>query len=197
MLGKPLDGGKVPIGSCGVPWPEGEVKLVDAGGEESGNYGELWVKNPGVTPGYHNLPEVDRERLTGGWLRTGDLFSVDEKGFFYFRGRTDDMFVTGGINIYPKEVENLLLRHPGVAEASVVPLPHEVKGVAPVAMIVPAPNAAITEKELKAYCLENGPPYAHPRRVAIVEEMPLNGPGKIDRLAVQAQMEKFVSIKPE
>ncbi len=196
MLGKPLDGRKVPIGSCGVPWPEGEVKLVDADGEKNDNYGELWVKNPGVTPGYHNLPEVDRERLAGGWLRTGDIFSVDEKGFFYFRGRTDDMFVTGGINIYPKEVENLLLRHPGVAEASVVPVPHEVKGVAPVAMIVPAPNAAITEEELRAYCLENGPTYAHPRRVAIVEKMPLNGPGKIDRLAVQAQMEKFVSKKP-
>ena len=122
MIGTPIDGRRVPHGSCGVVWPEGEVKLVDADGEESPSHGELWVRNPGVTPGYCNLPEVNRERLKDGWLKTGDVFSRDDAGFFYFRGRTDDMFNSGGENIYPLEVENMLLQHPAVAEASVVPV---------------------------------------------------------------------------
>src|SRR5262249_35123230 len=89
MIGPPLDGRAPPFGSCGVAWPEGELKLVDEQGRE-GDYGELWVRNPGVTPGYYNLPEVNRQRLLEGWLRTGDLFSRDKEGFLYFRGRTDD-----------------------------------------------------------------------------------------------------------
>src|SRR5581483_9631815 len=77
MIGPPIDGRRVPKGSCGVAWPEGEVKLVGPDGRESDSDGELWVRNPGVTPGYHNLPEVNRQRLVDGWLRTGDLFHRD------------------------------------------------------------------------------------------------------------------------
>jgi len=186
MIGPPLDGREVPFGSCGVAWPEGEVKLVDENGEESPTEGELWVKNPGVTPGYHNLPEVNAERLKDGWLATGDLFSRDDEGFFFFRGRTDDMFNCGGENIYPKEVEDLLLSHASVYDAAVVPVPHVVKGYVPVAMVV----ADADESTLKTHCLENGPAYAHPRRVVVVESMPLNGVGKADRLAIQHALEK-------
>ncbi|MEO1105475.1 MAG: class I adenylate-forming enzyme family protein, partial [Pseudomonadota bacterium] len=95
MIGAPLDGRKVPFGSCGVAWPEGEIKLIDAAGNEHPSDGELWVKNPGVTPGYHNLPQVNAKRLKDGWLATGDLFHLDADGFYYFRGRTDDMFNSG------------------------------------------------------------------------------------------------------
>ncbi|HVL58360.1 MAG TPA: fatty acid--CoA ligase family protein [Burkholderiaceae bacterium] len=188
MFGPPLDGRRVPHGSCGVAWPEGEVKLVDAEGREHPSDGELWVRNPGVTPGYLGLPEVNRQRLVDGWLRTGDLFHRDADGFFYFRGRTDDMFNSGGENVYPIEVEDLLLKHPAVAEASVVPLPHRVKGEVPVAMVVPAKGMQPTEEELRQFCLANGPAYAHPRRVLFVEQMPLNGPGKIDRKLVQRML---------
>ena len=117
MIGPPLDGRPVPHGSCGVAWPEGEIKLVGDDGNEHESYGELWVRNPGVSPGYYNLPEVNAERFRDGWLRTGDLFFLDADGFFYFKGRTDDMFNSGGENIYPKEVENLLLSHPEVVDA--------------------------------------------------------------------------------
>ncbi len=185
MIGRPLDGRRVPHGSCGVAWPEGEVKLVDTNGEESQDHGELWVRNPGVTPGYYNLPVVNRDRLKDGWLKTGDVFSRDDRGFFYFRGRTDDMFNSGGENIYPLEVENMLLKHPAVAEASVVPVAHRLKGEVPVAMVVKAKGRDTTEDELKQFCLANGPAYAHPRRIVFVAEMPLNGPGKIDRKVVQ------------
>jgi long-chain acyl-CoA synthetase len=195
MVGPPLDGRPIPHGSCGVAWPEGEVKLVDADGREHPSYGELWVRNPGVTPGYYNLPTVNRERLRDGWLRTGDVFSRDAEGFFYFRGRTDDMFNSGGENVYPIEVEDLLLRHPGVAEVSVVPALHQVKGEVPVAMVVKAAGQEVTEDELRQFCLDNGPAYAHPRRIIFVSAMPLNGPGKIDRKVVQQRVrERFPTL---
>jgi long-chain acyl-CoA synthetase len=194
MIGPPIDGGSVPHGSCGVPWPEGEVKLIGADGRESTSHGELWVRNPGVTAGYYHLPEINRERLVDGWLKTGDLFSRDAGGFFYFKGRTDDMFNSGGENIYPLEVENVLLRHAAVAEVSVVAVPHRHKGEVPVAMVVKAKGSDTTETELKQFCLANAPAYAHPRRIAFVEELPLNGPGKIDRRAVQQAMRQRYGV---
>ena len=188
MIGSPLDGRKVPFGSCGVAWPEGEIKLLEPDGTEHPRYGELWVKNPGVTPGYYNLPEVNAERLKDGWLATGDLFELDDEGFYYFRGRTDDMFNCGGENIYPKEVENLLLTHPDVYDASVVPLPHDIKGNVPVAMVMLSKGADANEEALKQYCLAKGPAYAHPRRILLVDEMPLSGVAKVDRQEVQRHL---------
>ena len=189
MFGPPLDGRAVPVGSVGVPWPEGEVKLVDAAGRERPDHGELWVRNPGVTPGYHNLPDVNRVRFADGFLKTGDLFSRDEGGFYFFRGRIDDMFVCGGENIYPKEVENLLMSHPDVADACVVAMDHALKGQVPWAMVVPKSGAEVDEGALKAHCLAAGPAYAHPRRVVVVNQMPLSGVGKIDRAAVKAMLD--------
>jgi acyl-CoA synthetase (AMP-forming)/AMP-acid ligase II len=186
MIGSPADGRDVPKGSCGVVWPEGEVKLVEPDGSESETYGELWVRNPGVTPGYHNLPAVNRARIVDGWLRTGDVFLRDADGFYFFKGRTDDMFNSGGENIYPLEVEGLLLTHPDVADVSVVPLPHAVKGEVPVAIVVARRGSPVTEQELKAFALQHGPAYAHPRRIFLVETLPLSGVGKTDRVAVTA-----------
>ena len=188
MIGPPVDGRAVPFGSCGVAWPEGEVRLVPVGDDVLGldgagvSEGELWVRNPGVTPGYHNLPEVNERRLRDGWLATGDLFARDESGFYYFRGRTDDMFNCGGENIYPKEVEDLLIAHPGVYDAVVVPMEHAVKGHVPIAMVLRREgDDGLDEAVLKEHCLEQGPAYAHPRRVVVVDRLPLNGAGKVDR----------------
>ena len=188
MIGPPLDGRAVPHGSCGVAWPEGEVKLVDSDGQESDSDGELWVRNPGVTPSYFNRPEANAERLQDGWLRTGDLFRRDDQGFFYFQGRTDDMFNSGGENIYPKEVENLLLSHPAVVDACVVPVAHAIKGSVPVALVMTSGEADVTEDDLKMYCLENGPAYAHPRLIVFADCIPLNGAGKNDRNVVSGMM---------
>lgn len=190
MIGQPLDGRRTPFGSCGVAWPEGEVKLVGPDGKEHPSYGELWVRNPGVTPGYHNLPEVNAERLKDGWLATGDLFRVDEDGFFYFRGRTDEMFNCGGENIYPKDVENLLLSHDQVYDAAVVPVAHPVKGHVPVAMVMLTAGATVDEETLKMFCLQNGPRYAHPRRIMLVDHMPLTGAAKVDRTEIQRRLER-------
>lgn len=180
MLGPPPDGTPVPVGSCGAAWPEGEVKLVRDGLEHAGD-GELWVRNPGVAACYRNLPELTAARIKDGWLATGDLFRRDQDGFFYFLGRADDMFNSGGENIYPKEVEDLLLSHPDVLDAVVVPLPHPVKGQVPAAIVVAAPNSGATPEAMKQHALAHGPAYAHPRRTLLVERVPLTGAGKPDR----------------
>jgi long-chain acyl-CoA synthetase len=187
-IGPPLDGRSVPLGSVGVPWPGVQTKLVAEDGSESDSLGELWLRNPGVISGYLNLPAVNAERFVEGWLRTGDLFFRDREGFLFFRGRVDEMFVCGGENIYPKEVENLLMQHPEVLQACVVSLEHETKGQAPVAMVVLKSAASADEAALKRFCLEHGPAFAHPRRIAIVDQLPLHGPGKVDARKVQGEL---------
>ena len=180
MLGPPVDGTQAPVGSCGAAWPEAEVKLVQDGAEHPSD-GELWVRNPGVAAEYRNLPGLTAARIKDGWLATGDLFHRDPDGFFFFRGRDDDMFNSGGENVYPKEVEDLLLSHPAVLDAVVVPVPHAVKGHVPGAVVVAAPESGATPDALKRHALEHGPAYAHPRRVVLVDAVPLTGAGKPDR----------------
>jgi long-chain acyl-CoA synthetase len=184
-LREPVSGPKVPRGSCGVAAEGYEVKLVASNGSEGVSEGELWTRSPTVTRGYQNLPQVTREKIVDGWLRTGDVFRLDADGFFYFMGRVDEMFSCGGENIYPKEVENLLFAHPAVRDVCVVPIPHGVKGLVPAAAVSLHPRARVTTEELKAFCLERGPAYAHPRRIVIVDELPLSGAGKPDRKAIQ------------
>lgn len=185
----PLDGRPVPRGSVGVLAPDVEVKLIDPNGAEHPSLGELLIRSPYVCLGYHNQPEITRQKLNDGWLRTGDVFFKDPDGFYYFRSRVDDMFSCGGENIYPKEVENLLFTHPEVANAVVTPVPHRVKGYVPAALVVARAGSHVTADDLKAYCLQRGPLYAHPRFVEIVPALPLNGAGKIDRAAAQRELE--------
>jgi acyl-CoA synthetase (AMP-forming)/AMP-acid ligase II len=165
-----------------------ETKLIGDDGLENQHLGELWMRSPGVTAGYHNLPEVNAERLVDGWLRTGDLFEVDQAGLFYFKGRTDDMFQCGGESVYPIEVESLLLRHPDVIDVCVVAVPHPIKGEVPVAMVSVPEDAAADAEALKRFCLDEGPAYSHPRRVVLVDALPLTGAAKIDRKGIQQKM---------
>src|SRR5262249_35191050 len=135
-----------------------------------------------------NEPEITRAKLTDGWLHTGDIFAKDRDGFFYFRSRVDDMFSCGGENVDPKEVENLPFAHPHEVNPGVTPVPHPLKGLVPAAMVVVQAGAGVSADDLKAYCLDKGPAYAHPRFVQIVEALPLNGAGKIDRNAAQSKL---------
>ena len=177
-LGPHPEGKPRPLGSLGVPYPGTEAKLV---GGPSDDEGELVLKNPGNLLGYHNLPEETAKRLREGWYYTGDVCRRDADGFYFFVGRTDDMFVSGGENIYPGEVEALLQRHPAVHQALVMPFDHELKGQVPYAFVVPRAGAAVTEEALKQFALANGPAYQHPRRVFFLKELPLSGTNKIDR----------------
>lgn len=178
------------LGSVGIPIPGCEVELraEDRVTEVPvGEVGELWVRNPGVTPGYYGLPEVTAERIRDGWLATKDLMRRDGDGYFYFVGRADDLINVGGENVYPKEVEQLLLRHAAVRDVAVVGAPHPVRGSVPVAFVVRSGEASTTAEELTEFFHTVGPHYAYPRVIEFVDSLPLTGPGKVDRTALEGR----------
>ncbi len=172
------DGRPTPPPSLGVASPHAEVRLVGGPSEDEG---VLWVRSPVVMPGYLNLPEKTAERLQDGWYNTGDVMRRDAEGFYYFVDRADDMFVCGGENIHPGDVEAMLMRHPDIAEVCVVPVPDSIKGMLPAAFVVRRPGAALDAAAVKSFALENGPAYAHPRFVEFVEALPWQGTNKVDR----------------
>jgi acyl-CoA synthetase (AMP-forming)/AMP-acid ligase II len=177
-LGPHPEGKPRPQGSIGVPYAGTQARLVGGANE---NEGELIVRNPGILLGYHNMPEETALRVREGWYYTGDVCRRDDEGFYYFVGRNDDMFVCGGENIFPIEVESLLERHPAVHQAFVMPFAHELKGEVPFAFVVPRAGVTLTEDELRQFALANGPAYRHPRRVFFLDHLPLAGTNKIDR----------------
>lgn len=184
----PTDGRSVPRGSIGVPIPDIELKLINADGSENPSSGELIFRSPYVCLGYYNQPKSSREKIRDGWLHTGDIFSKDRDGFYFFCSRRDDMFSCGGENVYPKEVEDLLFTHPDVANAVVVPIQHAVKGFVPAAMIILRDSAVVEEAALKEFCVARGPAYAHPRLIRFSKSFPLNAAGKPDKTAIQSEL---------
>lgn len=177
----PRPGRTVPPLSAGFPAADVDIKLIDEHGREA-DQGVLWHRTPATMTGYLNLPEKTAEVLTeDGWYISGDVFRRDADGAYFFVGRSDDMFVCGGENIYPGEVEALLVGHPDIEQACVVPVPDEIKGEKPVAFVVTAAGAGLSEGDVKAFALANAPAYRHPRMVEFVDSLPLAGPGKIDR----------------
>ncbi|TCT06124.1 class I adenylate-forming enzyme family protein [Aquabacter spiritensis] len=175
-----------PIASVGYPHPEVAVRLV---GPEAPDHGVLQQKSPAVMLGYHNRPDVRMPISSDGYYDTGDVFRRDTDGFFYFVGRADDMFVSGGENIFPGEVETVLETHPDILQACVVPVDDEIKGQKPVAFVVRRPLADLDEEAVKRHTLANAPAYQHPRRVWFVEAMPLASTNKIDRAALRQRAE--------
>jgi long-chain acyl-CoA synthetase len=178
--------------------PGTEVRIADEEGREcaAGESGEILFRNPGMTLGYYKNPEATAEGIRDGWYHTGDLGRVSEIGRYIVLGRRDDMIVTGGENVYPKEIEDVLLQHPRVSEVCVVSVPHAIKGQVPVAFVVLPASESATEAELKEFFLAHAAAYAHPRRVFFVGQLPLSAPGKIDRsvlrkLAEAATREEF------
>jgi len=193
-LRSPLDGKVSPRGSCGVPAPGVSVKLVKNDKFATENQGELWVKSPAVLYAYNNRPDMNKERLTDGWLHTGDIFRKDEDGFFYFMGRIDDQFSCGGENIYPKEVELLLVQHPDIIDAVVMPIKHEIKGLAPAALVTLRSESNADEDSIKDFTIKYGPAYAHPRHVIITDKLPIGGTGKVDRQAAKLYIDNAIDL---
>ncbi|HWP88208.1 MAG TPA: class I adenylate-forming enzyme family protein, partial [Burkholderiales bacterium] len=181
-LGPHPQGKPRPQGSIGVPYAGTEAQLI---GGATPDEGELILKNPGILLAYHNLPGETAKRIRDGWYHTGDICRRDADGFYYFVGRTDDMFVSGGENIFPIEVESLLERHPAVQQAVVLPFEHELKGQVPYAFVVLRGGLSTTADEIKAFALANGPAFRHPRRVFFLDCMPLAGTNKIDLHALR------------
>ena len=177
-------------GTTGLPYPDVELRVVDPEDPSKdvpqGEMGELLIKSPGNLVGYHNLPEVTAERLLeGNWLRTRDIVRADEQGYFEIVGRQDDRISCAGESIYPKEVENVLMEHPNVSDAAVVPMADDLKGEVPVAFVVERKAGQSTPDELKQFFLERGAAYMHPRKITILETLPLTGAKKVDRVALR------------
>jgi acyl-CoA synthetase (AMP-forming)/AMP-acid ligase II len=181
--------------SVGYPHPNVQLRLVD-GANRDADQGVLEMKCPAVMLGYHNRPDVPSPLTPDGYYITGDVFRRDAQGFHYFVGRTDDMFVSGGENIYPTDIERMLERHPDVAQACVVPIEDAIKGQKPVAFVVRKPGRAPSDDDIKRFALANAPAYQHPRFVWFVGELPLASTNKVDRNALHALAEERVGGRP-
>jgi acyl-CoA synthetase (AMP-forming)/AMP-acid ligase II len=181
--------------SVGYPHPKVQLRLVD-GANRDADEGVLEMKCPAVMLGYHNRPDVPSPLTPDGYYVTGDVFRRDRQGFHYFVGRTDDMFVSGGENIYPTDIERMLERHPDIAQACVVPIADEIKGHKPVAFVVLKPGRQPGDDDIKRFALANAPAYQHPRFVWFVDELPLASTNKVDRHALQALAEARVGGRP-
>ncbi len=180
--------------SVGYPHPKVELRLVD-GERRDADQGVLEIKSPALMLGYHNRPDVKPPITADDFYITGDVFRRDADGFFYFVGRTDDMFVSGGENIYPADVERMLERHPDIAQAAVVPIEDEIKWRKPVAFVVLKSGRSLTEHDVKRFALAHAPAYQHPRLVWFVDELPLASTNKLDRAALKRVAEERVAHK--
>jgi long-chain acyl-CoA synthetase len=181
--------------SVGYPHPKISLRLVD-GENRNAEQGVLEMKCPALMLGYHNRPDVAPPITPDGFYVTGDVFRRDTDGFHYFVGRTDDMFVSGGENIYPADVERMLERHPDIAQAAVVPIDDDIKGQKPVAFVIPKPGHALDDESVKRFALKHAPAYQHPRFVWFVAELPLASTNKLDRAALMRMAKERTANQP-
>lgn len=176
------------LGSCGQPAVDGEILVADDEGNPvaPGEVGEIRVRAPFTMSGYHAAPELNAEMFAGdGWLRTRDMARVDERGYLYLVDRRSDMIITGGYNVYPREVEDVLLAQPSVAQAVVVGAPDDTWVEVVTAFVVPAPGATVDEAALQAAVRERLAGYKVPKSVRAVDSVPLSPVGKVLRRALR------------
>lgn len=172
------------VGSVGKVLDGIQVRLVDEHGDDAleGDAGEIWVKGPNVFQGYLNEPEATARVLTAdGWLRTGDIAVVDDDGYLYLVDRAKDLVIVSGFNVYPAEVEEVLMEHPDVDEVGVIGVPHPHTGEAVKAFVVLKPGATAHEDTLVSWCLDNLARYKCPAKILFVDELPRNVSGKLLR----------------
>jgi long-chain acyl-CoA synthetase len=157
------------------------VKLVDDEGAElpTGKIGEILVHGDNVMKGYYKRPEDTAETVRDGWLYTGDLGRLDEDGYLYILGRKKDLIIVGGMNVYPREVETVLHRHPAVAESAVVGASGSLRGEDVVAFVVLKEGCEASEQELTELCAASIARYKVPRRIVFVSQLPRSGIGKV------------------
>lgn len=182
IFGPHPDGRETPKLSLGYPVAEIEWRFANG----SDTQGALQIKTPALTKGYLNRPEVTAKKFDQGWYNTEDIMRRDTDGFFYFVGRADDMFVCGGENLYPGEIEKLLDSHSAIAQSAVVAVEDAIKGMVPFAFLVLKDGFSdLTAAKIKEYSIANGPAYAHPRHVEFLDELPLAGTNKVNKTLLQ------------
>jgi long-chain acyl-CoA synthetase len=169
--------------SCGLPGPGVGLKIVDPDtGDESpqGEVGEIWLSGPQIMKGYWNMPEETAKSINAeGWFRSGDAGYVDEDGYVYIHDRVKDMIVSGGENVYPAEVENVLMSHPAIADVAVIGVPHDRWGETAKAMVVRKPDVEVTEQEIIDFARERLAKFKCPTSVDWLDALPRNPSGKI------------------
>jgi fatty-acyl-CoA synthase len=170
-------------GSSGKPVLHTEVRIVRPDGADAdiGELGELWVKGPNITPGYWNRPDANQSSFTDGWLHTGDATRIDEEGFYYIVDRWKDMYISGGENVYPAEVENVLHQLAAIAEAAVIGIADAQWGEVGMAIVAVKPGHTLTEAEIQAHCEANLARFKRPYVIRFVEALPRNATGKIHK----------------
>jgi long-chain acyl-CoA synthetase len=181
-------GADAPRGSIGAPLPGVDVRLVDPDGEDSliGDAGELWVRGPSVFRGYWQEPEASSSALTPeGWLRTGDIAIVDDNGYLFLVDRAKDLIIVSGFNVFPAEVEEVLIEHPAVDAVAVVGVPHPHSGEAVKAYVVLEDGRSAEEDDLILWCTERLARYKCPTKVMFVDELPQGLAGKVLRRALR------------
>lgn len=176
-------------GSIGLPFPDTDAKIVDmeVGGEPlpPGKRGELVVRGPQIMKGYYNRPDATADVLRNGWLYTGDIATMDEEGYFYIVDRKKDLIISGGYNIYPREIDEVLHAHPKIEEAVTVGIPHEARGEIVKAYVITAPGEELSRSDVIAYCRDKLANYKVPRRVEFRTELPKTMVGKVLRRALR------------
>jgi fatty-acyl-CoA synthase len=175
--------------SVGPPVPFLEVRIVDDRGQPvpANVVGELICRGPNVMKGYYKDPEGTAEALRGGWLHTGDLARMDEEGFVYIVDRKKDLIISGGENIYPRELEEVLYRHPQIQDAAVVGVPDPLWGESVKAFVVLRKGATLAAEEVVEYCKAHLASYKKPRSVAFVDSLPRNPSGKVLKTVLRAR----------
>ncbi len=174
--------------TSGRAMPGIEVCCVDSEGRRlpPGEPGEVLVRGYNLMQGYFNDPQASRETIdSNGWLHTGDIGALDEQGYLRITDRLKDMFITGGFNVYPAEIEQCLLKYPGLAQVAVIGIPDERLGEVAMAFLLPTPGSAIEAPALLAWCREQMANYKVPRRVQVVQALPLNAAGKVTKNALR------------
>lgn len=176
------------IGSIGFPNFYFEAKIMDDQGQECGpnQVGELWLKSPVVTPGYWRNADATRQAITDGWFHTGDMVRKDVEGYFYVVDRKKNMFISGGENVYPAEVEKYLYTHPAIHEVAIIGVPDEKWGEVGKAFVVLNSGFSLTETDILDFCKGQLARYKTPKYVRFIAELPKNEAGKINRKALAA-----------
>jgi long-chain acyl-CoA synthetase len=175
-------------GSVGRPLPRYEVRVVDEAGADvaGGADGEIWVRGPGVMTGYWNDPQTSAETLAEGWLHTGDVGHLDADGYLWLVDRKKDLIIRSGVNVFPRDVEEVLLQHPDIAGAAVVGRPDPVRGEEVVAFVAPRPGATLAAEEVEAFAAARLSGIHRPHDVRVVDAIPVTSVGKTDRKALRA-----------
>lgn len=191
-LHDPDDGPDVKIGTCGYERTGMQVSIQDESGRElaPGETGEICVCGPAVFAGYYDNPEANAKAFRNGWFRTGDLGHVDEEGFLYITGRASDMYISGGSNVYPREIEEKILTHPAIAEVAVLGVPDRTWGEVGVAVCVRRTQADVSESELLAWMEGKVARYKLPKQVFFWDALPRSAYGKITKKDIRSELEK-------